>query len=527
MKLFAYDSNMSNSYSQLTVQKFVDMYPEIVCTNLKYLNAIEGDTTAYFYDDEFFTFTIRPYLLMTWAQSPYTSAEYNPISEAFADLRELEVKNAYQSLVLDGGLIITVGNSIFKTEETILTDKNLDTYASYTIWNQAHCVAGTYETYNGIMHYKAPFFSPFEVGTDYYVYICDPSNGNPALDTKEVYKISKNSTYPNGYNASNSRKIGGFHYGFIKIVNQDSHVPTVLPTTALLKTPWMENNIIIGIVPNSVWTVYHRPKCSPEGMVYLNSGLWGDIYLSSDDGNYGLQSKYDKPILLDTRGINGSRWNWFSFVEAANRVGKRLPSYNEFCIAAMGSPAGAANNYYAFTSTDNTYDPVSTANYLISNCEPTFPIPGIVQNNICDYHTGWTPTCISSYNVLDLVGAAWKMTKDIFNAAGGNTDGDVVVQNKYIHYSIHASTTNTFYTRPGISTAATTCPIGYEIRVLRAGGNYRCSTHAGCRAINTDLSIFHSYPVTTMDAYGTTLDTIPDVAKDGEVSCAWLVCEAL
>ena len=108
-----------------------------------------------------------------------------------------------------------------------------------------------------------------------------------------------------------------------------------------------------------------------------------------------------------------------------------------------------------------------------------------------------------------------------------NTDGDVVVQNKYIHYSIHASTTNTFYTRPGISTAATTCPIGYEIRVLRAGGNYRCSTHAGCRAINTDLSIFHSYPVTTMDAYGTTLDTIPDVAKDGEVSCAWLVCEAL
>ena len=31
-------------------------------------------------------------------------------------------------------------------------------------------------------------------------------------------------------------------------------------------------------VPRSVWTLGHRPKCSPEGMVYLGGGTWVDIY---------------------------------------------------------------------------------------------------------------------------------------------------------------------------------------------------------------------------------------------------------
>lgn len=51
--------------------------------------------------------------------------------------------------------------------------------------------------------------SAFAVGKDYYVYICDSR-----IDSAdEKYVISLNSTYPTGWNATNSRKIGGFHYG--------------------------------------------------------------------------------------------------------------------------------------------------------------------------------------------------------------------------------------------------------------------------------------------------------------------------
>ena len=57
------------------------------------------------------------------------------------------------------------------------------------------------------------------MGTDYYIYCCDPTNGSDTVDRDEVFVISKNSTYPSGYTADNSRKIGGFHYGKCRYVN--------------------------------------------------------------------------------------------------------------------------------------------------------------------------------------------------------------------------------------------------------------------------------------------------------------------
>ena len=43
-------------------------------------------------------------------------------------------------------------------------------------------------------------------GKDYFVYACIPTSGETP-----VFKISLNSSYPSGYDAENSRKIGGFH----------------------------------------------------------------------------------------------------------------------------------------------------------------------------------------------------------------------------------------------------------------------------------------------------------------------------
>lgn len=93
----------------------------------------------------------------------------------------------------------------------------------------------------------------------------------------------------------------------------------------------MESN---GIVPRSVWTLGHRPKCSPEGMVYLGGGTWVDIYLNSDDGAKGLKSEYGCAPMTGTESMN-----WYNFVERLAKSGKRLPNYAEFCAYVYNTSA--------------------------------------------------------------------------------------------------------------------------------------------------------------------------------------------
>lgn len=169
-------------------------------------------------------------------------------------------------------------------------------------------------------------FSGFEFGTDYYIYAVQPG---PMSITPELL-VSKNSTIPNGYTAANSRKIGGFHYGKIR-------------------TGAAAGSVADGIVPNSVWDLRHRPTCSPEGMVEVGN-IWVDIYLSSDDGQGGLKSAYNATPLTGTEGLD-----WYSFVERAAKVGKRLLTYAEWIAAAQGSPQGLDDsNENAWTKTTNT-----------------------------------------------------------------------------------------------------------------------------------------------------------------------------
>ena len=77
-------------------------------------------------------------------------------------------------ITIAAGVLIAVGSSVFKTVLTNLTTANLDTG------------------------------SGFEMGTDYYIYCCDPTNGSDTVDRDEVFVISKNSTYPSKYTADNS-----------------------------------------------------------------------------------------------------------------------------------------------------------------------------------------------------------------------------------------------------------------------------------------------------------------------------------
>jgi len=146
-------------------------------------------------------------------------------------------------------------------------------------------------------------------GTDYYVYACDNAG---AL----VFLISAASTYPSGYDADTSRKIGGFHTVCAAVGTISGHTLTGLAAN--------------GILPMSVWDLKHRAKCGNNaGMVYsAAAGIWVDIYLTSGTGVSSLS--------VNGGTISDAR-NWMDFVDDYGAVGKRMLRDPEFQLIAAGS----------------------------------------------------------------------------------------------------------------------------------------------------------------------------------------------
>ncbi|UZT82153.1 hypothetical protein [Caproicibacterium sp. BJN0003] len=269
------------------------------------------------------------------------------LSDVVAPSKQYINATGTAELTIDADCIIAIaGGGVFKTALTRINANSLDT-------------------------------GSFSVGKDYYIYICDPGNNND-----EIYLISLNSTYPEGYNATNSRKIGGFHYGKNRSIN--SALRPVNASGSEFGTGW-ESTVYDGIVPRSVWTLGHRPKCAPEGMVYLANNFWCDIYLSSDDGAGGLQSKFNATPMTGTEGMN-----WYSFNERAAKSGKRLLDYSEFCAAAFGSPQGLTDsNTNAWSASTNTGRQL----------------------------TGYVANAVSSVGVRDAVGNVWKWLNELVTKA--------------------------------------------------------------------------------------------------------------
>ena len=306
MKFFIYDENMSSYKAGISAAKLALMRRHVVADNERYLTA-------------------------------GTSA-------------------APTQITLDAGVLITVGNSLFKTNAVTLSPSNLDTGSSFTF------------------------------GKDYYVYICDPQSGDNTVDADEVIKISLSSTYPSGYTAANSRKIGGFHYG--KVRNHSDAWNPINTAGTEYGSGW-ETNVYTGIVPNSVWTLLHRPKCDPEGMVWCNGDLWADIYLNSDDGNGGLKSTYNSTPITGTEGLH-----WYYAVEKARRVGKRLPTYAEWCAIGLGTPPGGASG--------NTY---------------------CWCNESARHATGTHSYAVSSFGCTDIAGNVWEWLDELIHDPTASSAG--------------------------------------------------------------------------------------------------------
>jgi hypothetical protein len=146
-------------------------------------------------------------------------------------------------------------------------------------------------------------------GKDYYVYACDSAG-------TLVFKTSLATTFPDGFDANTSRKLGGFHTLCVGVGTIAGHTLTGYAAK--------------DILPQSIWDLKHRARNQNNaGMVYdPKSRIWVDIYLASGTGASTLS--VNGGTISDTR-------NWMNFVDDGGAVGKRLLTDPEFQMIAAGS----------------------------------------------------------------------------------------------------------------------------------------------------------------------------------------------
>ena len=250
-------------------------------------------------------------------------------------------------------------------------------------------------------------------GLDFYIYACQPADG-----AIPVFLLSKEGTTPFGYNAGNSRKIGGFHcqggdiahettlaawaasravkagetrravawdgrlYRCITAGTTGTAEPnwtdasagaTVTDGTAkwLVEIHPLEGLKAGDILPGSIWDELHRPVCSPEGMTWVEPiGKWVDIYLQSGTGP-GTASAFNGAVTVSRA--------WGDHAADLAAVGKSLLSDHDFLIASQGS-----------------------------NQSNLAAVPGTTGNNTDPYGR----VMVSHYGLMDACGAYHQMLSD-------------------------------------------------------------------------------------------------------------------
>ncbi|WP_375652175.1 alanine-zipper protein, partial [Bartonella sp. LB28NMGDW] len=157
---------------------------------------------------------------------------------------------------------------------------------------------------------RMTFDEDFEAGKDYYIYLILKDQADEI-----ALKLSQNPTAPDGYTEDNYEKIGGFH-------------------TLCADVGEIEGHLLSGyqagdVLPNSVWCLNHRPRSSPEGMVYNPwHNIWVDIYLQSGTG-VNAKSAYGVPI-TSNRSYADHAFDFWS-------VNKRFLTSDEFSPCMYGS----------------------------------------------------------------------------------------------------------------------------------------------------------------------------------------------
>lgn len=162
-------------------------------------------------------------------------------------------------------------------------------------------------------------------------------------------KFSLNTTAPEGYSMNDVLRIGGHHTQAVSITSSDA------PTTDHISIGYNSGEII----PNAIWDALNRPKCSPNGMAYVDLlDDWWDIY--PQGGKDGAETSRFGATAICSR-------TWIDHLNDMRLVGKRLPFASEYFIAAEGSPQKVTVKGAAQPSPDTTGGHMATNNkYMIS-----------------------------------------------------------------------------------------------------------------------------------------------------------------
>jgi hypothetical protein len=194
-------------------------------------------------------------------------------------------------------------------------------------------------------------------GKDFYIYAVEPSSG-----VAPEFILSASSSFPDGYTADNSRKIGGFHcvcadigtdvYAYdnsrdvVEILNNYFIAHDVITGDA--DKHWLRGYIQGDPIPFSIWDLSHRPETDlQEGFTY-DPGIqrWVGIYLPSWTG-VKVESVFNATIANGSEtGTVGDETYFFAYrwQQQFGRIGQMPMSEVEFQSMSLGSPQGVNIN---------------------------------------------------------------------------------------------------------------------------------------------------------------------------------------
>ena len=181
-------------------------------------------------------------------------------------------------------------------------------------------------------------------GTDYAIYAC----------TDGTCRADASFTAPTGYNTTNSRLIGGFHYGLVAPGTTVAGGSFATTGNGMI---WTQTDVdrIAGINEFSLWDLKWRTTSNDpsyrgqKGFAYSpDAGCWVGIYHVSTDhianglskAGTNIASGTVLPKIPLTRGGNGTATYatpmWWDFGEIAKAYGCRMPTEEEFKEWAYG-----------------------------------------------------------------------------------------------------------------------------------------------------------------------------------------------
>lgn len=220
--------------------------------------------------------------------------------------------------------------------------------------------------------------SVFQNGKNYALYLVP----NEAYTGVEL-KVSLNQTAPDGYSPLDTRRIAGWH-------TECADVGTVTWDSDHPLSGWLAGDIL----PQSVWTLYHRPYAPPAaGVVYVECGrpFWRTIYdhsgtLETTNFEYG-----------GTITRNRTFYGHFKDMAA---VGFSLPTYEQAALSGIG-------------------------------CEELKAVMGKAESSITTaggHINESSHRIVSRVGAEDCVGCTWKPTTiAAIGGSGWNTDASVGV----------------------------------------------------------------------------------------------------